>query len=634
MSTQLPGDPSLVSTPEEIQALIQAGTSEGDIPVEDFFRVPERSNYQISPDGQYFSFLAPYKRRKNIFVAPLGSEKFYRITSFEDRNIDAYAWANNHDIVFLKDSGGDENFHLWKTNIESKQEIDVTPFDGVRVDIIDMLVDDDEHIIIGMNKENPQVFDPYKLNLNSGELKRLAHNEDVAAPIMSWLTDHQGKLRMATKLEDGVNTLLLYRSSESEDFKTIIKTNYKTEVRPLFFDFKEEHVVWCASNLNRDKSALVRINALTGNEIGPPIFEHPLVDIGMAGFSRKRKLVTLVSYTTDKRHYHFLDDTRRDLQQRLESELKGMEVVIVSSNKAEDKCIVRVYSDRSLGSYYSYDAQSDALVKISDVSPWIQEDKMASQKPISYQSRDGLTIYGYLTLPNDYHGGKIPIIVNPHGGPWHRDTWGFNPEIQLFANRGYGVLQMNFRGSTGYGRDFWECSFKQWGQAMQDDITDGVHWLIKEGIADPARIAIYGGSYGGYATLAGVCYTPDLYACAMDYVGVSNLFTFMKTVPPYWEPYLTMMYEMVGHPEEDQEMMTAYSPALNANLIKAPLFVIQGANDPRVNIDESDQIVRTLKARNIDVPYMVKYDEGHGFRNEENQFEAYKAMLGFLSTHL
>ena len=229
---------------------------------------------------------------------------------------------------------------------------------------------------------------------------------------------------------------------------------------------------------------------------------------------------------------------------------------------------------------------------------------------------------------------NLPIVINPHGGPWVRDNWGYNPEVQLLASRGYAVLQMNYRGSTGYGRNFWEMSFKQWGKTMQDDITDGVEWLIKKGIADPQKVAIYGGSYGGYATLAGVTFTPDLYTCAIDYVGVSNLFTFLTTIPPYWKPYLDMMHEMVGHPERDEEYMTASSPALHVDKIKTPLFVIQGANDPRVNIDESDQIVRSLRSRNIDVPYMVKYDEGHGFHNEENRFEVYKAMLGFLGKYL
>jgi dipeptidyl aminopeptidase/acylaminoacyl peptidase len=255
-------------------------------------------------------------------------------------------------------------------------------------------------------------------------------------------------------------------------------------------------------------------------------------------------------------------------------------------------------------------------------------------KPVTYTSRDGLTIHGYLTLPNGKAAKGLPVVVNPHGGPWYRDTWRFNPEVQFLASRGYAVFQMNFRGSTGYGRKFWETSFKQWGGTMQDDITDGVHWLVKQGIADPKRVAIYGGSYGGYATLAGVTLTPDLYAAAVDYVGVSNLFTFLNTIPPYWKPFLDMMHEMVGDPEKDKARMEATSPVFLADRIKTPLLIAQGAKDPRVNKAESDQMVEALRKRGVEVEYLVKDNEGHGFHNEENRFAFYGAMEQFLGKHL
>jgi dipeptidyl aminopeptidase/acylaminoacyl peptidase len=262
---------------------------------------------------------------------------------------------------------------------------------------------------------------------------------------------------------------------------------------------------------------------------------------------------------------------------------------------------------------------------------------MSYMQPIQYEARDGKIIHGYLTLPQNAKDAKnLPVVINPHGGPWARDSWGWNPEVQFLANRGYAVLQMNFRGSTGYGKEFWESSFKQWGQNMQNDISDGVIWLTKQGIADPARVSIYGASYGGYATLAGITFTPELYACAIDYVGVSNLFSFMKTIPPYWKPYLEMMYTMVGNPNDpaDSLMMRNNSPVFHVGNIKCPLFIAQGAKDPRVNKDESDQVVAALKNNNITVQYMVKDNEGHGFRNEENRFEFYEAMETFLKTHL
>ncbi len=255
-------------------------------------------------------------------------------------------------------------------------------------------------------------------------------------------------------------------------------------------------------------------------------------------------------------------------------------------------------------------------------------------KPVTLKSRDGLTIHGYLTLPNGVEPKNLPVVVNPHGGPWYRDTWGFNPEVQFLANRGFAVFQLNFRGSTGYGKTFWQASFKEWGKKMQDDITDGVTWLIDQGIADPKRVAIYGASYGGYATLAGLAFTPDLYACGVDYVGVANLFTFMSTIPPYWELYRQMMYEMVGDPVKDSVLMAEASPVYHVDNIRVPVLVAQGANDPRVNINESNQIVDGLKKRGIEVVYMVKENEGHGFSNEENTFDFYRAMEEFLTKQL
>ncbi len=633
-TADLPGDPTLVTSSEELQQLISNAKGDFKYSVEDFFRNPDKTRYQLSPDGQYFSYMGPYERRQNIFIQKIGEDNAVRITDETDRDIAGYFWANNNRVLYIKDSGGDENFQLYAVDKDGSNDKDLTPFEKVRIQLIDQLEDIDEEIIIGMNKNNPQLFEPYRINIVSGEYQQLAENTNPMEPIDGWMTDHNGQLRIATKIVGGTNTVLMYREKESDSFQDVITTDFRETIQPLFFDFDNGSTVFATSNLNRDKNVIVKFDMATGKETGDIIFAHPEVDVTDLSYSKKRKVPTTIAYNTTKYQFHFLDDQRAALHRRLERELGNYEFWVTSMNKAEDKFMIRTYSDRSLGAYYFYDQTSDQLSKISDVSPWIDETDMAEMKSVQYASRDGLTINGYLTLPKGSEGKKLPIIINPHGGPWHRDSWGFNPEIQLLASRGYAVLQMNFRGSTGYGRDFWEKSFKQWGRTMQDDITDGVKWLISEGIADPERIAIYGGSYGGYATLAGVTFTPDLYACAVDYVGVSNLFTFMKTIPPYWKPYLEMMYTMVGDPETDSLALAAASPALHTDKIKTPLFVIQGANDPRVNIDESDQIVRSLRERNIDVPYMVKYNEGHGFHNEENRFESYKAMVGFFAKHL
>jgi dipeptidyl aminopeptidase/acylaminoacyl peptidase len=364
------------------------------------------------------------------------------------------------------------------------------------------------------------------------------------------------------------------------------------------------------------------------------VYENPDVDVSDLDYSHKRKVLTMATYETEKNHNVYLDETTKALYTKLESKLPGYQIVVTSHDRNEDLFIVRNYNDRTVGSIYLYDLKADKLSKVSDILPWLKENELTEMKPITFTSRDGMTIHGYLTLPKGSSGKNLPIIVNPHGGPWARDSWGYNPEVQLFANRGYGVLQINYRGSVGYGRKFWESSFKQWGKSMQNDLTDGVQWLISQGIADPKRVAIYGGSYGGYATLAGVAFTPNLYCCAIDYCGVANLFTFMKTIPPYWKPLLDMMHEMVGDPTKDSTLLAAATPVFHADQIKVPMLVLQGKNDPRVNINESDQMVSALKSRGIEVTYIVKDNEGHGFHNEENKFAAYEAMESFLEKHL
>tara|TARA_B100001778_G_scaffold299094_1_gene273686 strand:- start:401 stop:2227 length:1827 start_codon:yes stop_codon:yes gene_type:complete len=598
------------------------------IPMEDFFRNPEKSSFNISPNGNYIAYMKPWKTRMNVFVMEIITKKETRLTSSQERGIYGFTWLTNKRIGYVKDEGGNENIHFYAVNIDTSNEIDLTPFENVQTRIIDDLEDDPNHILIGLNKRNPQIHDPYRINVNDGKMELIAENP---GNISGWMTDHDGKLRIATT-SDGVNTSLLYRDKESDEFKPILTTDFKVSVVPLFFTFDNKNL-YVASNRGRDKSAVFKFDLNNAKE-EKLIFEHNEVDVSGLMYSRKRKVLTGVNYTVAKNEMIFFDTWREDLQQKLEEKLPGYEVVISSFSKDETKAVVVTYSDKSRGTYYFYDVDKNKLAELGEVSPWLNEEDMSEMKPVKYRSRDGLVINGYLTLPKGTNGKNLPIVVNPHGGPWARDNWGYKSEIQFLANRGFAVFQMNFRGSTGYGREFWEKSFKEWGKSMQDDISDGVKWLIDEGIADPDRIAIYGASYGGYATLAGLTFTPNLYACGVDYVGVSSLFTFMESMPPYWELYRSMMYEMVGHPEKDKELLASASPLLHIDKIKAPIFIAQGANDPRVVKSESDQIVEALKNAGIEVPYMVKDDEGHGFYNEENQFDFYREMEKFLIKHI
>ncbi len=606
-------------------------------PLADFFRNPQRGFFRISDDGKWLSFMQPvsfngHPPRMNLFVQALqGSELIGEarcLTRETERDIAEYFWKGSDTLLYAKDFGGDENFHVVAVDRESGMVSDLTPYTDTRAGIADDLYDDPEHVLIAHNQRDPQSFDIYRVNVRTGEAVLVAENP---GNIVAWHTDHHGQVRAATA-SDGLNTALLYRDTESDPFRAIITTDFRSTVSPELFTF-DNRCLYALSNRGRDCLALVIIDPESPDD-EQLVFEAPGVDLDGVGHSRLRHVLTAAVYQTDRPRYHFFDQLAAERHLRVSEALPGYEIALQGATRDERTFIVAAYNDRTPGSRYLYDDETGGLTKLADINPALPEDDMAEVRPIQYVARDGLTINGYLTLPRGREPRNLPCIVNPHGGPWARDSWGFNPEAQFLANRGYCVLQMNFRGSTGYGRTFWEAGFGQWGLAMQDDITDGVQWLIDQGIAERNRIAIYGGSYGGYAVLAGIVRTPELYAAAVDFVGVSNLLTFMNTIPPYWKPLLEKMYSMVGHPEHDRERLVATSPALNAQHIRTPLFIAQGANDPRVNKDESDQMVAALRSRGVEVEYMVKANEGHGFHNDENKFEFYERMEAFLSRHL
>ncbi len=618
-------------------AAAQSDTRPPQFPIRDFFSNPEQAYFRLSEDGRTLGFMQPVsidggERRLNVFVQPLSGSRPVgtprRLTAETARDITIYHWKGGGTILYEKDFGGDENFHVVAVDVKSGKVTDLTPGDEVRASILDPLRDDPHHILVSHNRRDPQVFDVYRIDLTTGKETLVAKNP---GDIIGWQTDHAGRVRVAVRTE-GLNTILLYRAADKGDFKPIVTTDYRTEVDPAFFT-ADDRKLYAISNRARDRKALVVIDP-AHPDAEKMVYEHPEVDLAGAAWSRLRKKLTYAEFQTDRTGRKFFDAPTERIFARLADKLPGMEITLQSATKAEDKFVVAAANDRTPGARYIYDAKADTLTKLAEINPKIPEAAMAPMHPVTYASRDGLTIHGYLTLPVGRTPKNLACVVNPHGGPWARDGWGYNPEVQFLANRGYCVLQMNFRGSTGYGRKFWEASFGQWGLAMQNDITDGVQWLIDQGIADPKRVGIYGASYGGYATLAGVTFTPDLYAAAVDYVGVSNLFTFMSTIPPYWKPLLPKFHDMVGDPQKDKERLAATSPALHADRIKTPILIAQGARDPRVNKAESDQMVAALRKRGVDVEYIVKDNEGHGFRNEENQFEFYGAMEAFFLKHL
>lgn len=589
---------------------------------------PGNFGYELSPDGNYITFSSAWENRANVFVKKMNDDSEpVRVSNSKDRDVAGFYWKDNN-LLYVKDKGGDENFHIYSTTFNGSEEKDLTPYPNVTVGILSGLQGVKDEILIMMNKEDATVFDVYKLNVKTGETTHVAKNP---GNITSWLADRNGNVRIAVA-SDGVEGTILYRDSEKDEFKPFIEMEAGDEVMPLAFS-KDNQYIYATSNKGRDKVEVVKYD-LKGNE--EVIMSNDQVDVSGVLYSAEHDKLLYGAYITDKPHYQFFDENFEKLFRKIQSKLNvhESELGINDYNKEMTKFIVSVSSDTVYGKYYYYDSTTDELTELATLSPWLNPNELAEMHPISYKSRDGLTINGYLTLPKNKEAKDLPLIVNPHGGPWARDMWGFNPEVQLLANRGYAVLQVNFRSSTGYGKEFLQAGNKQWGLKIQDDITDGVQWAIDQGIADPDRIGIYGASFGGYATLAGITYTPDLYAAAVDYVGVSNIFTLLNTIPPYWETMRNMFYERVGHPEKDKELLTAVSPVFHADKIKTPLFVAQGANDPRVNKAESDQIVEALRARGVDVEYMLKDNEGHGFANEENRIEFYNAMVKFFDSHL
>jgi dipeptidyl aminopeptidase/acylaminoacyl peptidase len=600
------------------------------IAMKDFFKNGMKSSFQVSPDGQYYSYRADYKGKTNIFVQKAGDTTAVRVTSDTLRSIRIYFWKGDR-IIYQQDVGGDENFQIFSVKADGTGAKALTPFPGVRSGVIDVLrfiPGKEKEMIVSINKRVKEYFDPYALNIETGELTLLYDNKQN---FDSWFTDNNGVIRMASKT-DGVNVTYLYRNSEKDSLQPFLSTSFKESFTPQFFDADNKYV-YVLSNIGRDKVALATFDPVAKKEL-KEIYANQDYDLDDAFYDRKKKVLVSVTWDGEKQERHFFDSEWEKVQKGMESKMPGYEVAITSYDDSHNKYIVAVSSDRLPVKYFAYDSNKKDYQEVANPYAWLNEKDLAKMEPITFQSRDGLTIHGYLTLPKGIKPKNLPVVVNPHGGPWARDSWGYNPEVQFLANRGYAVLQLNFRGSTGYGRKFWESSFKQWGKKMQDDVSDGVEWLKIKGIADQNRIAIYGGSYGGYTTLAAVAFTPDLFAAAVDYVGVSNLFTFMNTIPAYWKPYLDQLHEMVGDPKKDSALLAEASPVFHADKIRTPLFIAQGANDPRVNKAESDQMVAALKKRGVEVEYMVKNNEGHGFLNQDSRFDFYGAMEKFLDKHL
>jgi len=600
----------------------------GVIPVEDFFRKPDRDRFRLSPDGLSVSCLAPLEGRMNLQVqrVPGGVPRF--ITAFNDSDLAWQLWKTGDMLLFGKDARGDETYHLFKVHADGSGLKDLTPFDGGRATLLDELPDDPDHVLITLILSERESADVHRLNIRNGCMEKVAENN---GRMVDWLADHLGRVRVALE-KRGEKTVLLHRPHEGLPFQRVFEVGLEETLKPLLFTFDNRNL-YAASNVGRDKLALVVQDLQSGVE-KEILFDHDAFDVQSLNHSRRRKIITSISTLGWRMKNHFFDAWSRGLHETWSERFKEQEIEVVDMSTDEQVHLLRVSNDRSPGRYVLARRGSDDLLELADSGHRLPEARLRLMKPVQVGARDGLMLHGYLTLPGPEQSAPYPAVVKVHGGPWQRDRWRYDPEVQFLASRGYAVLQLNYRGSTGYGRRFWKASFKEWGRRMQDDLTDGVQWLVRQGIADARRIGIHGSSYGGYAALMGLALTPELYACGVAVSAPTDLCRLLEKIPARWKPFEPSLHEMIGDPVRDREALDAVSPANRMEAIRAPILMVHGKMDPRVRYEESVSLANGLKANGIAVEWLLFEDEGHWITREENRIRFHRALEHFLATHL
>lgn len=608
-----------------------------------FFGNPEITGAQISPDGKYIAFRKPYKETMNIWVKR-ADEPFDRarlITNDTKRPIRNYFWSRDSKyILFVNDFGGDENFNVYTVDpaatpaggAEVATARNLTDAKKVRAFIYEVPRGEPDAIYVGLNDRDARWHDLYKVRVSTGERELIRQNTDRFG---GYQFDNAGKLRLATRTPENGDTELLRLDADGKASK-IYSCNVFETCSPVRFHKDNRRVYLVTNKGDVDLIRLVLLDPETGKEEAVESDPMNRVDFGDARYSDVTDEIIYTTYDDDKPRIYFKDKSFEADYKFLQKQLPNKEIAFGSSTRDETVWIITAWSDTEPGETYLFDRKSKKLTKQYTVRQRLPREHLAEMRVVRYKSSDGLEIPAYLTLPKGVPAKNLPTIINPHGGPWGRDTWGFDSYAQFAANRGYAVLQPNFRASTGFGKKFLDAGNNQWGDKMQDDLTYGVKYLVEQGIADPKRVGIWGGSYGGYATLAGITFTPDLYAAAVAEVAPSSLITLLETVPPYWEAFRVVFYKRMGDPgtAEGRAQLMRQSPLSHAAKIKTPLLITQGANDPRVNKRESDQIVIALRERNYPVEYLVAPDEGHGYARPVNSMAVLAAAEKFLAKHL
>lgn len=611
------------------------------IPRKILFGNPEKAMPTVSPRGDKIAFLAPVKRVLNIWVTN-GTDlaRAKPVTKEIKRDIRGYFWSfENNYLLYVQDQKGDENFHLYRVDLKTGKIKDLTPFPAIRVAVFKMSQKFPQEILIGLNKRNPEWHDVYRLNIVTGKLTLVEENNRFSG----FVADEDLKLRIAKK-STPKNSSEYYTKNSKGKWELYEEVPFEDELSTFFIGFNREGTIaYKMDSQNRDKTAFYAADLSTKQK--SLLAESDKADCNDLLFHPTELTPQAFSYEYTKVEWNVLDKRIAEDFSYLKKSVPG-NFEVADRSLADDKWIVRYYSDVKPSRYYLYERDPKTnkplhLTFLFSVRPSLENQPLVTMQPVIIKTRDGLDLVGYLTLPPkelqlDPKKGLLPMILFVHGGPWARDSWDFSSRHQWLANRGYAVLSVNFRGSTGFGKAFINAGNKEWGGKMHSDLIDAVNWAVKEKIADPKKIAIMGGSYGGYATLVGLTFTPDVFCCGVSIVGPSNLFTLIKSVPPYWKPEMALFKKRIGDidTEDGRKLLAARSPLTHVDKIQKPLLILQGEHDPRVKKAESDQIANKMKEKGLPVTYVLYHDEGHGFVREPNSLSSNVIIEKFLADNL
>jgi dipeptidyl aminopeptidase/acylaminoacyl peptidase len=599
------------------------------IPRDVLFGNPERMAPAVSPDGVRLAHIAPADGILNVWVGPLGGEGAKQVSNDRERGVRGFAWCmDNRHIVYPQDTGGDENWHLHLVDPDKGTDVDVTPFDGVQARIMAADREQPHLILVGLNRDNPELHDAYMLDVRDGSLELVAKNPGF----VSWLVDRRLRIRGGVAFLPDGGAEIRVGDPGAGDYRTLLAVGPEDAITTDVAGFTHDGAaIYLVTSKDVNAARLLRMDVETGEfEV---LAEDPIYDVSEVEVDPATHAVQVVTFTRERADHVVLDESLRADFEKMRALHPG-DLHFSGRDHADRVWILGFTADDGPVSYYAFDRSTGESSFLFAHKPDLEAYTLASMEPFTLTSRDGLDLHGYLTFPPGSDRSRVPTVLFVHGGPWARDEWGFSPDPQWLANRGYLCVQVNYRGSTGYGKDFLNAGDREWGARMHDDLLDTVAWVIEQGYAEPERIAIYGGSYGGYAALVGATFSPDAFRCAIDVVGPSDLRTLIRSIPPYWAPLVAQFHQRVGNPDTEPDFLWSRSPLSRVDAIRIPMLIAQGANDPRVKKEESEQIVAAMTERGIPHRYLVFEDEGHGFRKPENNLAFHAAAEEFLAEHL